>query len=94
MNDPIFANGFIFKENEKAPDFVVGKLSMNVVEAKQFLDDYAKGGWVNTNIKQSKGGKFYIELDTWEPNQDAAKAIPVANAEVLSPGPVKDDLPF
>jgi len=49
---------------------------------------------VNTNIKQSKGGKFYIELDTWEPNQDAAKAIPVANAEVLSPGPVKDDLPF
>jgi len=84
MNEPIFANGFLFKRNEKAPDFVIGNLSLNVEEAKQFLTDYAKNGWVNLSIKTSKAGKHYIELDTWEPKKDAA--------QVTAPEPVAESV--
>lgn len=96
MNEPIFANGFLFKRNEKAPDFVIGNLSLNVEEAKQFLTDYAKNGWVNLSIKTSKAGKHYIELDTWEPKKDAAAAPQVAAPEPVAAGvdDGQDDLPF
>lgn len=62
----IFANGFIFKRNEKAPDFVIGNISIKADDAIQFIKDHTKNGWVNLKINKSQGGKAYIELDTWE----------------------------
>ena len=38
--DKIFADGFIFKRNDNAPDFVVGRLSIKVDEAIKFLTDH------------------------------------------------------
>ena len=35
--DKIFANGFSFKRNANAPDFVVGKQAIKVDEAVAFL---------------------------------------------------------
>lgn len=66
-NDKKFADGFIFKRNERAPEFVVGGLSVRVDEAIEFLKQNQKNGWVNLNIKQGRSGKYYIELDTYEP---------------------------
>jgi hypothetical protein len=86
--DKIFADGFVFKRNEKAPDFVVGNVSVKVEEATAFLKQHAKNGWVNLQIKNSQGGKYYIELDTFEP-----KAQQQAPAQ--QPEPVNDGtLPF
>ena len=65
--EKIFADGFSFKRNEKAPDFVVGRLSMKVDEAVAFIRQHEKGGWVNLNIKTARSGKHYVELDTYEP---------------------------
>ena len=65
--EKIFADGFSFKRNEKAPDFVVGRLSMKVDEAVAFVRQHEKGGWVNLNIKTARSGNYYIELDTCEP---------------------------
>ena len=63
-----FAEGLIFKlPSEKALDFVKGSLSIKVDEFIAFLEKNAKNGWVNVNLKLSKGGKAYAELDTWEP---------------------------
>ena len=63
-----FAEGLIFKlPSEKAPDFVKGSLSIKVDEFIAFLEKNAKNGWVNINLKLSKSGKAYAELDTWEP---------------------------
>jgi hypothetical protein len=67
QTEKVFADGFIFKRKEKAPDFVIGSQSIKVDEAIAFLQLYQKDGWVNLDIKQSKGGKYYCELDTWEP---------------------------
>ena len=53
-NETIFADGFIFKRKENAPDFVVGSQSIKVEEAIAFLQANQKNGWVNLDIKQSK----------------------------------------
>lgn len=73
MNEKIFADGFSFKRNENAPDFVVGRLSMKVDEAIAFMKKHEKRGYVNLNVKTARSGNHYVELDTYEPKQ-AAKA--------------------
>ncbi len=87
QNEKIFAQGFSFKRNENAPDFVVGRQSIKVDEAIAFLKSNAKNGWVNLDIKRAKGGNFYCELDTWEAKP---KQQPVAQADTSS----GEDLPF
>ena len=84
--DKIFADGFVFKRNEKAPDFVVGSISVKVEEATAFLKQHAKNGWVNLQVKNSQGGKYYIELDTFEPKVQQ-------QSPAQQPEPV-NDLPF
>ena len=71
MNEEIiFASGIIFKRNEKAPDFVIGGLSIKAAEFVQWMrDNITKGEeWLNLDIKQSKNGKYYIALNTWKPS--------------------------
>jgi hypothetical protein len=63
--EKVFANGFVFKRNDKAPEFVVGGLSVKVTDAVEFLKAHDKNGWVNLNIKKARGGNYYIELDTY-----------------------------
>tara|TARA_R110000796_G_scaffold51680_9_gene121961 strand:- start:998 stop:1276 length:279 start_codon:yes stop_codon:yes gene_type:complete len=67
--DKIFADGFLFKKRESAPEWVVGSISVKVDEAIGFLTSNAKNGWVNLNVNQSRGGKYYIELDTFVPKK-------------------------
>ncbi len=64
--DKVFADGIIFKRNDNAPQWAIGKLSFKVEEAIAFLQVNSKKGWVNLNINQSQNGKYYIEVDTWE----------------------------
>ena len=64
--DKVFADGIIFKRNDNAPQWAVGKLSFKVEDAIAFLQANSKKGWVNLNINQGQSGKYYIELDTWE----------------------------
>jgi hypothetical protein len=85
--EKIFADGFLFKRNDNAPHFVVGSQSIKVEEAVAFLKANAKNGWVTLSIKQSKGGNYYCELDTWEPKK-AGNTQPAAEAANA------DDLPF
>jgi hypothetical protein len=85
--EKIFANGFSFKRNDNAPDFIIGKQSIKVDEAVAFLQAKQKNGWVNLEIKQAKGGNYYTELDTWEPKE-------TANAGGYNPKSTTGDLPF
>ena len=68
MTDKIFAEGIYFSApNEKAPDFVKGKLSFKVLDAIKFLEaNVNNAGYVNCDIKESKGGKIYVELNTFK----------------------------
>lgn len=73
QDEKIFADGFSFKRNEKAPDFVVGRLSIKADDGVAFIRQHEKGGWINLNVKTARSGNYYIELDTYEPTQGGAK---------------------
>lgn len=87
-NEKIFATGFSFKRNANSPDFVVGKQSIKVDEAVAFLQANQKNGWVNLDVKQAKGGNYYLELDTWEAKGAAATTA------THNPTTPTGDLPF
>jgi hypothetical protein len=98
QDEKIFADGFSFKRNENAPDFVVGRLSLKVDEAIAFIKENEKNGWVNLNIKTARSGNHYVELDTFDPKSrtegtpsgaQASKPKPMAKAKTDD-----GDLPF
>jgi hypothetical protein len=65
--------GILFKEpHPNAPDFIVGKLSIKKDDFIEYLKDKGNNGWVNLEIKLSRDGKTYIELDDWKPNNDSS----------------------
>lgn len=93
--EKIFADGFSFKRNDNAPQFVVGRLSMKVEEAIVFLKSNAKNGWVNVDVKQAQSGNYYCELDTWEAKpQGNNQAKPAARVEPVVAAEDGEDLPF
>ena len=69
QKEKVFADGFIFKRRESAPEFIIGEISVKVDEAVEFLQKNANKGWVNLDVKLSKGGKYYIELNTFKPEK-------------------------
>lgn len=93
-----FADGFIFKRREDAPDFVVGALSVKVDEAIAFMRNHEKNGWVNLDIKYGRTGNAYVELNTYESkkNVDSTPTQQQPRAKA-APAPQEDDdedLPF
>ena len=95
--EKIFAEGLIVKRNEEAPDFVICNLSVKVGEFTAFLLEHQSNGWANLQVKKSKGGKYYAELDTWKPTQgDSAKAGMVQAKQAAEPDPFEDSdsIPF
>ena len=52
--------------NEKAPDFVKGAINIKRDDAIAWLE--SKGDeWVSLQMKESKAGKWYLEVDNWKP---------------------------
>jgi hypothetical protein len=102
MEEKIFANGFSFKRNENAPEFVVGRLSMKIDDAIEFMKQNQKNGWINLDVKKARTGNFYIELDTYTPKQgespteakritSKAQSPKTSNKEMFDDD---DDIPF
>lgn len=101
QDEKVFAQGFMFKRNEKAPEFVVGRLSIKIEDAVAFMREHDKNGWVNLSVKQGRSGNYYIELDTFEPKKGAGthdrKSERQAEDPVMEPQVGEDsdeDLPF
>jgi len=93
--DKIFADGFLFKRRENAPDFVIGNISVKVEEAISFLKSNQKNGWVNLNVLTAKSGKTYIELDQFVPKKkEGVNDIPVNADNVKEEPGYPEDLPF
>ena len=99
QEEKIFADGFLFKRNEKAPDFVVGRISIKVEEAIAFIKQHQKNGWVNLGVKTARSGNYYIDLDTFE-SKEKESAVDKYEAKAKPTAPVakeeeeEDDLPF
>jgi 23S rRNA C2498 (ribose-2'-O)-methylase RlmM len=97
QDEKIFADGFSFKRNEKAPDFVVGRMSIKEEEGIAFIKKHVKNGWVNFNIKIAKSGNYYVELDTYEPTtkpQAETKSVPAKVKKAPLVVESEEELPF
>ena len=98
MNDEkVFADGMIAKApHQNAPDFVICGLSIKGKEFTDFMRSHHKEGWINIQVKRSKGGKYYAELDTWQPTQGESAARGMAQAKAAAePDPFEDSsIPF
>ena len=93
--EKIFADGFLFKRKETAPEFVIGSLSLKVDEAIAFIKNNTKAGWVNLDIKQARSGNYYLELDTFEPKaKGESKPAPKKAAPSKSNDDDDDEVPF
>jgi hypothetical protein len=71
-NDIEFVNGLIVKPpHEKAPSFVKAAISIKVADLGVWLREKHKAGeeWVNIDVKESKGGKWYAAVSTYKPKE-------------------------
>jgi len=67
-NETQFIDGLIVKApNQGAPDYVKAKLSIKREELIAWLQSQS-GDWINVEVKESKGGKWYAAVDTWKPD--------------------------
>jgi len=67
MADKIFADGCYFKRNPKAPDYVVGQISIDSKKFREFMDlNTNNDGWLNIDVKISKKtGNPYCSLNDY-----------------------------
>ena len=60
--------GLFFKDpHENAPDFVMAKGSIKVADLRSWLAEQS-GEWVNFDLKRSREGKPYAQIDDWKPD--------------------------
>jgi hypothetical protein len=92
MSEVEFVNGLIVKKpHDNAPDFVKCGISIN---RKSLMEWLAGRGdeWINLQVKESKEGKWYAQVDTWKPKDK----IDEVKAAIKDDGFDSDlsDLPF
>ena len=91
-----FVDGLIVKApHPKAPDYVKATISIKVEDLGKWLREKYKAGneWVNIDLKESKGGKWYAALSTYKPKAKEQEA----KAPEKPPGrfdDMDDDIPF
>jgi hypothetical protein len=91
MSDIKFIDGLIVKApHERAPDFVKAKLSIKRAELIEWLEDQ-DGEWINADVKESRGGKWYVSVDEWKPEREKE---PERKGPPVEPPADFDDLPF
>ena len=63
-----FPDGLMIKPpHEKAPDFVKGAVSIKRKDLGNWLRS-KEDDWINLDIKVSKGGKWYFQVNNWKPD--------------------------
>lgn len=88
-----FPKGLFYKEpHPNSPDFVKGQVSVKVDEFKQYLSK-VQGEWLNIDLKISKDGKPYAEVNTFKPDKSKAQQKP-ANEIPDGFDDESDSLPF
>ena len=88
-NEKEFVDGLIVKKPyDKAPDFVKMYISIKRKDLGNWLRSKQED-WINIVVKESKGGKFYAEVDNWKPEQK-----PVQQPAPQQTDDFDDDIPF
>ena len=95
MSDIQFVNGLIIKPpHEKAPDFVKAAISIKREELLTWLRTQTDE-WINIDVKESKGGKWYAAVNDWKPDDNSRQGSPsvATPANAAASGDFDDELP-
>lgn len=88
-----FLNGlWVEKPHVNAPDFVKAKLSINVEKMLESLKA-TNEKYINLDLKESKEGTFYAEIDEWKPDKSKSKTVKPEEHNHF-PDEEDDNLPF
>ena len=92
-NEVEFVDGLIVKApHENAPSFVKASISIKVEDLGKWLREQYKAGktdWINIDVKESKGGKWYAAVSTYKPKEKTQEAAPKRPTDDLD-----SDIPF
>jgi hypothetical protein len=91
MSEVIFTDGLIVKEGHFNEGQTHLKLSFKVEDFAKFVKEHSDKGWLNLEVKTSRAGKVYSQLDTWKPEQQDE---PAPKKSKKKPAEEVDDLPF
>ena len=84
-----FVDGLIAKKpSDNAPDFIKANVSIKRKELIDWLDGRSDD-WVNVQIKESKGGKWYAQVDDWKPAESQRSPVSSPKTDDFD-----DDIPF
>jgi hypothetical protein len=100
---------FVKAPHPKAPDFVKASISIKVADLGPFLREKFKANeeWVNIDVKESKGGKWYAAVSTYKPKSESREKDERRGQEAeremaqgrkgsskVGNGEIEDDIPF
>jgi len=92
MSEVEFVNGLIFKTpRDNAPDFVKGSLSIRREELITFLTGKTDE-WINIDLKVSKAGKPYAQVNDFKPQSRQDEAI--NRSQQSAPQDDSEDIPW
>jgi hypothetical protein len=97
MDDKVFANGLIAKKpHQNAPDFVKVGISIKCADFLAYMKEHNVDGWCNIQVKESKGGKWYAEKDTFTPSkkEEYQTGASQAKAAMAPADDFEDHIPF
>ena len=101
-NTKNFADGLRFSlPSEKAPTWVKGQISVNVAKFLPWAEaNQDERGWINCDIKESKSGNLYVELNTYRRDKTGQSRttqkveLPPAYKESMLEDRSDEELPF
>lgn len=91
-----FVNGLIVKApHANAPSFVKASISIKVTELAEWLKGRSGEEWINVDVKESKGGKWYAAVSTFKPKESAPAPAPApAKAKTGGVEDIDSEIPF
>jgi hypothetical protein len=97
MQQKNFITGMRFSApREKAPEWCKGTISVNIEEFVAYARaNQDSRGWLNIDVKESKGGNLYCELNTYGRKKNEAPEIPITDPLPPDEDEIQiEDIPF
>jgi len=74
MSEKKFIDGLFTSRRESAPEFVLANLSFKTEKFIEWLKANTNGrGYCNVDVKRSRDGVLYSELNEWKPQESFIK---------------------
>ncbi len=91
-----FADGIRFETpRPKAPHWIKGHIAVNMAKFAPWAEaNQDERGWLNLDVKESKKGSLYVELDTYRRGGRQEAAAGKEEQAPAEPEVSPEDLPF